>query len=685
MIQNRPIARPFVLAILALVLVLTSSGLRASSSEPMVRMIDPALTGSGIFGGNGDHLVALRDDLASGYLVLFFPGTGASPDDYSILLEHAAARGHHVIGLSYRNSASVNFVYCQGQGQTSCPEEVRTEILTGQDTSPLLEVDEPNSAYGRLRRLLAYLHQNHPAERWGSFLDTGQIAWDRVIVAGQSQGGGHAALSAKWHRLARAILFSATEPAPWTNGPGQTPAAAFFGIVHQSELNAAGIINSWTRLGLPGALTSIDTLASPYNDARRLVTDRMDCGGDPASNGFFHNCTSADDWLPAPAADGRPAMAALWDYLFTLHPGGVDGPIVTAGPMGQSGLSYIDPEVLPGESLLTYQDAEGAIQLASLRPIDGRFEVADGREWTLDTGAWPVAETFNGPEFGLDSEGWSVFYTKQNAGIPSLWRARLGPSGPIAEPLTEGSRRQTVLASRDPGADRVRLLFLRGSLGTGQVAWMDEAAPETETVFDFYDVQLRWIDGQRRFVHIPQAGANAGELVLIDTVSSEARLITDDGDPKAFPYGYVDTASGRLKVLALIEGATAIGLWEDQGDGGLFALRTTWSLSDQNGRTIGSPEPFVVGNEAWVSFIVREGVSGGPSEVWLARSDGSAAHRCDDGEIGLARSDPESRVSDGQVAVYYNVITPAGYRLYRCVSRHPDLGDRLFSTSFEAG
>jgi hypothetical protein len=304
--------------LITLPLLIVPTFLAAGQPEPIVRMIDPQTVDAQASGGNGFHLTAFPQSGQSGFLVLFFPGTGASPDDYSILLEHLAQGGHHVIGLSYRNEGSVNFVYCPGQVQTDCPEEVRTEILTGQDSSPLLTIDEPNSAYGRARRLLGYLDQAYPNESWSEFLDGGQIAWDRIIVSGQSQGGGHAALSAKWHRVERTVLFSATEPAPWTQGPSQTGVDAFFGIVHASELNANGIKNSWLRLGLPGNLQNIDNVTPPYNQAHRLETNRLDCSGDPESNGFFHNCTSADDWLPPADSPGREAMSVLWNYLFAL-------------------------------------------------------------------------------------------------------------------------------------------------------------------------------------------------------------------------------------------------------------------------------------------------------------------------------------------------------------------------------
>lgn len=301
-------------------LILGAAGLACSpasmASDPLVRYVEPATTDSALSGGNGAHLVALPREGATGMLVLFYPGTGAAPEAYSTLLAWVAARGHHVIGLSYRNSGSVNFTWCPGEIGTGCHADVRTEILTGEDRSPKIAVDEPNSAFGRLKRLLTWLAAMHPDEGWETFLDQDEVAWARVVVAGQSQGGGHAAFTAKLHRVPRAVLFSATEPAPWTADPGATPAAAHFAVAHELERNYGGITRSWANLDLPGALTRIDGAAPPWGGSHRLTTARTDCSGDPDSNGFAHNCTSADDWLPAPAPDGSPAFADLWDRLF---------------------------------------------------------------------------------------------------------------------------------------------------------------------------------------------------------------------------------------------------------------------------------------------------------------------------------------------------------------------------------
>jgi pimeloyl-ACP methyl ester carboxylesterase len=90
---------------------------------------------------------------------------------------------------------------------------------------------------------------------------------DAVAVAGHSQGGGHAALLGKTHRLARVVMLgprptplaAATSP-PWLGRPGATPADRFFGFSHEQDPGFERIAASWSALGLDrsGPLVNVD-------------------------------------------------------------------------------------------------------------------------------------------------------------------------------------------------------------------------------------------------------------------------------------------------------------------------------------------------------------------------------------------------------------------------------------------
>ena len=283
-----------------------------------VRSVAPEATDPLIDTRAGDHVVAVPlPGTRVGRLVVFFPGTGGRPDQYTSVVRRAAERGHHAIALDYENSASINFQVCPGQ-PPSCHEAARLEILTGQE-SPYIEpdVDPTNSAFNRLARLLAHQQLAHPDEGWDVYLAGDTPRWERIVAAGHSQGGGHAAMTAKLNAVARVLLFGATEPAAWTLASFATPANRFWGLVHADELVANGVLLSWTNLGLPGAPVEIELSPPPDASSHRLVTTVSECGGDPMSNGYYHNCYTVDGWMPAPSPDGSPAFGPIWDHMLT--------------------------------------------------------------------------------------------------------------------------------------------------------------------------------------------------------------------------------------------------------------------------------------------------------------------------------------------------------------------------------
>ena len=291
----------------------------AGTGSPAVvtRSIPASATDPAISDIIGRHLVSVgpvADHI--GRLLLFFPGTGGRPDQYSLFITRAAELGYHAVGLAYDNRDAINFQVCPGKPQ-ECFEKARLEVLTGTESgySPP-NVDRANAAFTRLVRLLQYLDQNFPQEGWGAYLREEEPRWEFVVVAGHSQGGGHAAMTARLYEVDRVLLFDATEPAAWTRASFATPGERLFGFAHELEPLFAPIIRSWENLAIPGALTSVDGVAPPFGGSHRLSTRSMSCRGDPKSTGYYHNCPIVDEYTPV-EADGKPAFQPVWDYLLT--------------------------------------------------------------------------------------------------------------------------------------------------------------------------------------------------------------------------------------------------------------------------------------------------------------------------------------------------------------------------------
>ena len=129
--------------------------------------------------------------------------------------------------------------------------------------------------------------------------------WQRIAVAGHSQGAGMAAFLAKRTPVARVALLSGPldfvwpshGPAPSLAAPSATPGERWYGLYHGEERQAALLRQAYGALGL--APDQIRVL--------RLAPD----GWAPDA---FHKSVVVDPLTPR-AADGSPAYAADWAFL----------------------------------------------------------------------------------------------------------------------------------------------------------------------------------------------------------------------------------------------------------------------------------------------------------------------------------------------------------------------------------
>ena len=122
-------------------------------------------------------------------------------------LNLAADRGYRVISLAYNNEPAA-MQACARNPDPACSANFRQRRLFG-DPTPSAADDQPaESIVNRLTKLLQFLDRSHPGEGWGGYLANGAPDWQRIAVAGHSQGGGMAALLAKRVPVARVILLS---------------------------------------------------------------------------------------------------------------------------------------------------------------------------------------------------------------------------------------------------------------------------------------------------------------------------------------------------------------------------------------------------------------------------------------------------------------------------------------------
>ncbi|MEW5870203.1 MAG: hypothetical protein AB1894_13080 [Chloroflexota bacterium] len=650
----------------------------STPAAPLCRNLLPIETDSTLTQWNEAHIVCAPGEANQrGELFVFLPGTGATPQDYTHLMDAAAEAGLHGIALRYPNDESVNIDICPSDPDDNCHQLVRQETIQGVDVSPHVAVDSRNSIEARLQSALAFLAAHAPAEGWEYYLGNGTPRWNTIVVAGHSQGGGHAIYFAKLHPVQRVIAFTwvdvrKRELASWiTDMPSATPAENYYLFWHQDDQPIAGYQpDLMTALGLDGfgSPVIIEQSIPPYQNTHALVVITPS----PADQ-IAHN-TPVVDFALNFDANGAPIYKAAWQYLLTLEAptaAAVPTPIsaaVNAVKMGNSPLGYIDPEFYSALNLVTFADADMNAWLAALDPQTGDFVSPDGRDIFIDRDLTPLRVSFNAPEFGVDKNGWALYYTKDVNGVPQIFRAAVSGETVTTENLTDdGIIRLSAQASKNPLLENTRLLYARGGFSPdeGNIGWLDESAPQTsETIADKIDRGARWIDGTTSFAFVRD-----GQAVVYETETKTAQMVTDTPGEKTYAYGWLAPETGGILLLTIVDDAR-LEIYADNGSAPWDLISTLTIPAASAYSVIGSPEPFIAGGKSYVTLVVKKNTNYAPAEVWvwgIASGAERFALRCDDGQGELIRTDPETYIGANQVFVYYNTIgREQRFGLFRC-------------------
>ncbi len=285
--------------------------------------ISPRETDGSINDWLESHYVVTNKSIPSNdKLFVFLSGSGGKPKGQREITREAAKLGYHAINLRYPNSWMVA-QFCKRSNDENCYEKVRSEIIDGKNRSDMIDVNPTNSIENRLIRLILYLDKQHPDQGWSQYVKDGtKPTWESIVIAGHSQGGGHAAMIAKKYRVARVIMFGAPgdfrkkfrSQAPWLGTLGATPAEKYYGFVHSRDRGIKRILESWELLGMAdyGSLVNVDKEKSPYNRSHRLTTEET-----PNRQGKYHGCVVTDSTIPR-LMNGTPLFHSVWRYLLTF-------------------------------------------------------------------------------------------------------------------------------------------------------------------------------------------------------------------------------------------------------------------------------------------------------------------------------------------------------------------------------
>lgn len=254
---------------------------------------------------------------ARNQLLLWMTGTGSRSRGAGEFCNLAGSQGYHVINLTY--STDIPATICKRDADPRSFEDFRLSILQGGNHKHIT-VTRADSIENRVIKLLQHLSKTRARERWGQFLaEDGSLQWEKMVLAGQSQGGGHAFLMAMKHKVARVIATGAPKdwapkipgPAPWLLAESATPRNRFFTFNHEQDHQGAKPEEQWSILrafGLEayGPRIRVEESKPPFGHTRILSTNYP--GGklesSPAHTSVIAN-TSAD------------VFRGVWLYMLT--------------------------------------------------------------------------------------------------------------------------------------------------------------------------------------------------------------------------------------------------------------------------------------------------------------------------------------------------------------------------------
>ncbi len=259
-------------------------------------------------------------------LLIFLSGSGGKPNGNDYFDQLAANLGYHVIGLMYPNVPSVGSL-CDAVTDPNCFDKVRLEIIDGTDRTTMVNVNRANSIENRVIKCIKYLAANNPTQNWGQYLDASDnIIWSKIAIGGHSQGGGHAALIAKYHNVARVLCFASPKDtyingltASWINQSSLTPKENYYTFTHNADATGASPTEQQTIFTLMGLRLiadsiNIDSNNPPYNNSRILMTNLSSANGNTINP---HSCVLVDNAVPDLQNNGTNKYDQVWNYMLT--------------------------------------------------------------------------------------------------------------------------------------------------------------------------------------------------------------------------------------------------------------------------------------------------------------------------------------------------------------------------------
>jgi hypothetical protein len=262
-------------------------------------------------------------------LLLHLVGSLDNPNSTILYPTIAANNGFHCINLAYRNGTSGQAA-CGDVPDPDCHLNYRKEIIEGIDYSASVNVNAANSIDNRLIKVLQYLDANYPNHNWSQYFTGNTVNWDKLIVSGHSQGGGHAAVIAIDRPIQRVLMFGSPNDysdtlmslANWSQLPHIVADSNYY------SFNALydEIIEFWKQYAHSDALNqdnygdtvNVDVVPSPFNNSRQLYTKEIVNSPNPFE--LTHDIMIRDAETPVDG-QGNAIFECVWKYMLGVECG----------------------------------------------------------------------------------------------------------------------------------------------------------------------------------------------------------------------------------------------------------------------------------------------------------------------------------------------------------------------------
>lgn len=287
-------------------------------------LIAPSATNPAITVYNNNHYVCADTRVsAKNKLFVFLPGTTGFPEAYKLIVKKAASLGYHSIGLMYPNNSDL-YVASGMSADNTLFGKCRQEIFDGTDQTSGVSVNSDNCIKNRLYKLLLYMQAQYPALNFQQYISGSEPDWSKIVIAGHSQGGGHAFYISKIRTVDRAISFASIDwnallgkSADWVKMTGATSVSKLYSInsIYDEVFSYTNVRTQLNDMGISGNPVSIDNNNSPYSNTRRLTT-----AATPALLLLVpnHNLTCLDAYVPKDSKGAvRSGFSNAWTYLIS--------------------------------------------------------------------------------------------------------------------------------------------------------------------------------------------------------------------------------------------------------------------------------------------------------------------------------------------------------------------------------